>query len=75
MPTEIGRSTSDYRKPMTTELGNSKTIFGTADLNDALGSQYTDSEIKQWLEESNTPLGDDIAAKFNLPNQLWSRYN
>ena len=62
------------RPPMSTEYGNDPTIFGTKDYEDAVSKNYTDDEIKQWLQKENLPLGDDIAAKFRLAGQLYSLY-
>jgi len=80
-PNTSGKKMSDSsrfgtpRPPMSTEYGNDPTIFGTKDYEDAVSKNYTDDEIKQWVQEENIPLGNDIAQKFRLAGQLYSLYS
>jgi hypothetical protein len=61
--TDADKPKKTERKPLSTELGNSKEIFGWKDYEEAVKDGYSDSEIKTWVESTKAPLGPDVEDK------------
>ena len=64
-PTQTTPSTP-ARKPLSAEYGNSPTIFGNLDYEEARKNGYSDDEIKTWIQSTSTPFAPDTGSRLGL---------
>ena len=66
IPAAPSTPSTPTRKPLSVEYGQSPTIFGGLDYTEATKNGYSDSEIKNWLQSTNTPFAAETGSYLGL---------